>query len=605
MAEQIARLVKQAQEGELLAYESLVRRFQDAVYGAALARLGDWHNAEDAAQDVFLQAWRKLGDLREPRKFPGWLRRITVSCCARLRRRPSPRGDPKCLEDVPSDEAGPPEQMERRELGDRVLDALKGLSEPLRETTTLFYIDGYSHDDVARFLDVPMGTVKRRLHDARSQLKEEMMAFAENELRRHKPSDQFADMIIRLATSQSDLRVAARYLTSSARHHKDLFERPGTATDARVVVREHDGELESAAWYCRTRMSIGNTVVRCIRVGEVADECGTVGSPQFIAGTLAAFEYARGEGEYLAVAHGDHYNHPRCRYVPSFYHPLATLDVAQARELHAEENVRKLRKTEREDAQSALLSDPSATKLGGWLLRPNHVVTRNDAVVGYFGYEETDGRWAPKTWCSGITLKTRAAARAVFRFLAERAQKAGEDHIYVFEAPWTVAGRTVMELGGTTCVRGTWHEVGEDEEHVAILSLSALTRALRKGLCARLAAAGGPSGSFSLQMEDEVVSFAVAGGKITLGTRKHRTHLELPRWVVTRMYVGYYGAGEALQRAGARVPARVERLLKALFPPLWPCSIPDFNFWLPGRQRRDHPPSKRQEIERICWPWLE
>jgi len=169
-----------------------------------------------------------------------------------------------------------------------------------------------------------------------------------------------------------------------------------------------------------------------------------------------------------------------------------------------------------------------------------------------------------------------------------------------------------MELGGTCEVRGTWHQVGEDEEHVTILDLLKLSKALRKEFQNRLKAAGRLSGGFSLQMEDEVVSFEVAEGKVKLGTKKQRAHLDLPRWIVTRTYVGYYSGEEVqdkglqpLGRGGARLPARVRKLFCALFRRLWPSSIPDFNFWFPEKEWRNHPPKKRREIARIRWPWLE
>ena len=604
MANDVARWVQEARDGDLEAYGALIKRFQDAVYGSALARLGNWHDAEEAAQDAFLEAWRKLGDLREPGKFPGWLRRITISCCSRFLRKARRSVGLEGADETPSRGASPVAQAERRELKDRVLEALKSLSEPLREATTLFYINGYSHKEIGRFLNVPIGTVKRRLHDSREQLKETMMTLAEDELKAHRPSEEFTNAVIRLATSENDLRTAARYIAYSARHHPEIFK-SGAGGDARVVVAGGKERLDTAAWYSPVQMSIGGTLLQGVRIGEVADEGGDVGSPQFIAGTLAAFEYAKREGEFLAIAHGDHYNHPRCGYVPCFYHPRATLRTERALSLESQAKVRKLRKGERADAERTLLADPSASKLGGWFVGPKHVVEEDGEVSGYFGYQATDGKWAPKVWVSGITMSSEEAARAMLRFLAERSKEAGEENIYLFESPLTVAGRTVMELGGTCEVRGTWHQVGEDEEHVAILDLLKLSRALKREFQARLKAAGRLSGAFSLQMEDEVVSFKVAEGKVTLGSKKQRAHLKLPRWIVTRTYMAYYSGEDALQRVGVGLSARARRLFCALFPSLWPCSIPDFNFWFPEREWRDHPAKKRREIESIHWPWLE
>lgn len=77
-------LVERARSGDLEAFGTLVKRFQDMAYGCAYAVLGDFHLAEDAAQEAFVTAYHHLGKLRDPKKFPGWFRRIVLSQCNRL-----------------------------------------------------------------------------------------------------------------------------------------------------------------------------------------------------------------------------------------------------------------------------------------------------------------------------------------------------------------------------------------------------------------------------------------------------------------------------------------------------------------------------------------
>src|SRR5947209_6980010 len=91
--DEIGQLVEEARAPELdaarrhAAFAAIVGRFQDMAHGCAFALLGDWHLAEDAAQTAFIEAWRGLNQLREPRAFAGWLRRIVVSQCRRRTRR--------------------------------------------------------------------------------------------------------------------------------------------------------------------------------------------------------------------------------------------------------------------------------------------------------------------------------------------------------------------------------------------------------------------------------------------------------------------------------------------------------------------------------------
>jgi DNA-directed RNA polymerase specialized sigma24 family protein len=115
--EQLTACVTRAQERDPEAYGWIVRRFQDLAVGYAAAILGDFHLAEDAAQEAFLEAWRDLPQLRDPAAFAGWLRRIIFKQCDRLTRG-------KRLVTVPMDaaatiaspQADPAEAAERREL---------------------------------------------------------------------------------------------------------------------------------------------------------------------------------------------------------------------------------------------------------------------------------------------------------------------------------------------------------------------------------------------------------------------------------------------------------------------------------------------------------
>jgi RNA polymerase sigma-70 factor (ECF subfamily) len=71
-------LVRRAQTGDRAAFGALVERFSGAVYAAALTRMRNAHMAQELTQEVFVHAWRKIGQLRDPRCFAGWLRRITA-----------------------------------------------------------------------------------------------------------------------------------------------------------------------------------------------------------------------------------------------------------------------------------------------------------------------------------------------------------------------------------------------------------------------------------------------------------------------------------------------------------------------------------------------
>jgi RNA polymerase sigma factor (sigma-70 family) len=169
-------LVQAAQGGDLPAFDELVVRFQDAAREWAFQVLGDAHLAEDAAQEAFLVAYHQLEQLRDPKAFPSWLKRIVISQCHRITRRTTPvtpLDDEAAVSDTGRDPAA---EAESRELEATLRKAVAGLPAGERAVTELFYIVGYSQQEIAEQLQLPLTTVKKRLQYARERLKATMAA---------------------------------------------------------------------------------------------------------------------------------------------------------------------------------------------------------------------------------------------------------------------------------------------------------------------------------------------------------------------------------------------------------------------------------------------
>jgi len=190
-------LVTSARGGDRAAFGDLVRRFQDVAFGGAFACLGDAEEARDATQDAFIEAWEKLGSLREPAAFPGWFRRIVLKRADRHLRRRRPVTPEGVLEGLPSPLPDPLSLTEIGEVRDVVRTAIACLPEAQRLPLTLFHLDGYRQRDVAAFLELPVSTVKKRIFDARKALQEKVLHMVDESVDQARPSrdDSFARQV--------------------------------------------------------------------------------------------------------------------------------------------------------------------------------------------------------------------------------------------------------------------------------------------------------------------------------------------------------------------------------------------------------------------------
>ena len=172
--------IERARRGDAEAYRRLVERHGDRVHGLAYRVIGSAPEAEEAAQDAFLRAWRALPDFRGEARFSTWLYRIAVRCAydtaARLRARRGREESYEALVEAPAGEAAvaasraapsgpdnPAADLPARLLG--------RLSEAQRAAVTLYYMEDRSVEDVARILELPANTVKTHLHRARAALR--------------------------------------------------------------------------------------------------------------------------------------------------------------------------------------------------------------------------------------------------------------------------------------------------------------------------------------------------------------------------------------------------------------------------------------------------
>ncbi len=166
--------IAQAKQGDADAFAHLVRAYETSVYRLALRMCGNSHDAEEAAQEAFVSAWKGLPSFRGESKFSSWLYQLTTNACLDLlRREKRHRGA------VPLDEQtelvgdGTPQQAaEDAELRDILQQALQALSDDHRQIFLLRQMRQLSYDEIGKLLGLEVGTVKSRLSRAKKQLRQ-------------------------------------------------------------------------------------------------------------------------------------------------------------------------------------------------------------------------------------------------------------------------------------------------------------------------------------------------------------------------------------------------------------------------------------------------
>jgi RNA polymerase sigma-70 factor (ECF subfamily) len=176
----LTELVRAAQAGEREAFGQLLGRYERAVYAVAYRRLGNHAEAQELTQEVFVQALEKIGQLREPAAFGGWLRQIAqrMAINRAVRRGPVTAAEPEMIESSAVERETPLRRARAAEEVAQVHEGLHRLSTLDRDTLVAFYVRGQSLIEMSKGFASPVGTIKRRLHVARKRLARELAEMA-------------------------------------------------------------------------------------------------------------------------------------------------------------------------------------------------------------------------------------------------------------------------------------------------------------------------------------------------------------------------------------------------------------------------------------------
>ena len=174
-------LVQRAQQGDLAAYDELVRRYQERIYATVYHMTANHEDAGDLAQETFIKAYQALKSFKGDSSFYTWVYRIAVNKTINFLKQRKNRvqmslndmdfnaeHDPDLVALI--SEKTPRREANLTELQEKLNEAMQKLSEPHRLAVTLHDVQGMSHEEIAKVMDCNIGTVRSRLFYARQQL---------------------------------------------------------------------------------------------------------------------------------------------------------------------------------------------------------------------------------------------------------------------------------------------------------------------------------------------------------------------------------------------------------------------------------------------------
>lgn len=165
MIENLEILINKSKEGDAKSFSKIVIRFSQSSYFLSYEKVRDKNFAKDVTQEAFIEAWLKLQNLKEPKAFWSWLKKIIIGKCERFNRKNKvPHTNLDTLKNF--------SYKEKNEQFEELVDELENLPPKEIEIAKLFYLSGFSQKEIAAKFGLPLTTVKKRLQLARNKIKE-------------------------------------------------------------------------------------------------------------------------------------------------------------------------------------------------------------------------------------------------------------------------------------------------------------------------------------------------------------------------------------------------------------------------------------------------
>ncbi len=187
-------LVKQAQKGDIKAFELLVQRYQQKVGGVISRLIKDYHEIQDVTQDVFIKVYKALPNFRGDSAFYTWIYRIAINTAknylvAKGRRIQNSDIEPTEAENYSGgferqNFDTPDAEYERQEIEKVVHDSIAELPEDLKQAIVLREVEGMSYEEIAEKMDCPIGTVRSRIFRARDAIDNALKPLLKQEYKR-------------------------------------------------------------------------------------------------------------------------------------------------------------------------------------------------------------------------------------------------------------------------------------------------------------------------------------------------------------------------------------------------------------------------------------
>jgi RNA polymerase sigma-70 factor (ECF subfamily) len=182
------RVVQRVQAGEVAAFDVLILKYRERVYGVVYNMTSNREDAADLTQDAFIKAFQSIHRFQGQSSFFTWLYRIAVNSTLTHLRKSRLRSffsferineDDKTREILSqlTDKSGADRELFVKELQEKLNEAMQKLSIKHRTVVTLFEIDGLSHEEIAEVMDCSVGTVRSRLHYAKQLLQAELQGY--------------------------------------------------------------------------------------------------------------------------------------------------------------------------------------------------------------------------------------------------------------------------------------------------------------------------------------------------------------------------------------------------------------------------------------------